>query len=537
MNSSLPGYLALAVLSAVSLASLARPATGVWWQRRPVFAAMLALTIVAAHAPVLNFRQELANPDEAQLLAGALTLRHEFAPWRSVDLSTAGPLSVLPLLILPADFLSARWSAALCAAAAITVCFLALTTVRDNLPARIATLPVAAFFVFMQRIEFFQFSTEHVAIVVLASAAWIWLAASAGGEKSPAAGPAFALGLCLGAAIMAKLQSAPCAVWLAVATGVLLLLDARIPWSRRLAILSLEAAGCFVVPMAFFLLAMAQGVVPDLLKSYGLNNVQYVTDINHTGATGYQPAMIWGLNYLLKPVYIVGFACLATALSFTPAERRTVLVTVGLLLCAILAVILPGRGFGHYWFFVFGPLLLASGTVLAPAARWLGSRGPGLQRTVLLALGPVLLALPVNHRLTSSRDDVLARQLTDRPTVQAAGEKLRELARPGDTLTVWGWRAELHVYSQLPQATREAHTQWLIQEVPQRDYYRRRFLTDLARTQPRFVADAVGPRGFGFTDRTTAGHEIFPAFSAWLAQHYRELGETGDVRLYVRHGN
>ncbi len=537
MIASLPGYLSLAALTGLTLASITRPNPGAWWQHRLIFAALSGLTILAAHAPVLAFRQELANPDEAQLLAGALTLRHDFAPWRSVDLSTAGPLSVLPLLLVPVDFLSARWCAALCSAAAITACFLALTGVRDNLPARVATLPVAAFFVFMQSIEFFQFSTEHVAAVLLAAAAWIWLVASSGGEKSPAAGPAFALGLCLGAAIMAKLQSAPCAAWLAVATGSLLLLDRRIAWTRRLALLSVQAAGCFFVPLGFLVLAATQGVVPDLLHSYGLNNVQYVTTIDHGGAAGYQPAMIWGLNYLLKPGFAVGLACLATALTFTPAERRAVLVTVGLLLCAIVAVILPGRGFGHYWFFVFGPMLLASGTLLGPAVRWLGTRGPSMQRVALLALGPVLLALPVHHRLATSRDTVLARDLSGRPTVQAAGEKMRELARPGDTLTVWGWRAELHVYSQLAQGTREAHTQWLIQDIPQRDYYRRRFLADLTRTQPRFIADAVGPRGFGFTDRTAAGHEIFPAFAEWLTQHYHYLGETDDVRLYVRQGN
>jgi hypothetical protein len=336
---------------------------------------------------------------------------------------------------------------------------------------------------------------------------------------------------------MAKLQSAPCAAWLAVSTGSLLLLDGRVTWPRRVAVLSMQAAGCLFVPLGFVLLATAQEVVPDMFNSYGVNNVQYVTGSNHADVAGYQPAMIWGLNYLLKPVFAVGLACLATVLSFTPAERRTALVSVGLLLCAVLAVILPGRGFGHYWFFVFGPVLLASATVLGPAVRWLEACGPRVHRAALLSLGPILLALPVHHRLATSRDAVLAEEMTGRPTVQEAGERLRTLARPGDSLSVWGWRAELHIYSQLPQATREAHTQWLIQDIPQRDYYRRRFLADLARTQPRFIADAVGPRGFSFTDRHAAGHETFPEFSDLLARRYHYLGETGDVRLYVRHGN
>jgi hypothetical protein len=42
------------------------------------------------------------NPDEAHLIAGAITLRHDPAFWRSVDGITAGPLAFYPLL--PATF-------------------------------------------------------------------------------------------------------------------------------------------------------------------------------------------------------------------------------------------------------------------------------------------------------------------------------------------------------------------------------------------------------------------------------------------------
>ncbi|HEY0863708.1 MAG TPA: hypothetical protein VGD97_06355 [Lacunisphaera sp.] len=535
MNTSLPGYLGLIVLSGVALAGLARPLTGAWWQGRWFFALLLGLTVVAAHAPVLGFAQALPNPDEAQLLAGALTLREHFAPWLSVDLSTAGPLSVLPLLLLPADFLGARWGAALCSAAALTGCFLALTAANNNPSARIAALPVVAFYVFMQSIELFQFSTEHVAIVLLAAAGWLWMSATGRGEISPGPFPLFVFGSCLGAAIMAKLQSSPCAAWLAAVAGVLLLLDARMRWRRRLTLLGVLAAGCLSVPLGFGLLALAQGVLSDLLNSYGLNNVHYVTTIGFPRTFSYQPAMVWGLNYLLKPVGAVLLATLVLFPWFSTAERRAVLVTLGLLASAVLAVTLPGRDSSHYWLLVLGPVLLASGVLLQAAARIAEIRAPSLSRPGLFLMGLALLSLPVAHRFTSGRDDAIARDLAGVDTVQGAGEKLRTLARPHDRLTVWGWRAELHVHSRLPQGTREAHTQWLIEPIPQRDYYRQRFLADLARVQPRFFADAVGPRGFAYTDRTTAGHETFPELRDLLARDYASLGEIEGVRLYIRH--
>jgi len=535
MTPSLPGYAALAALTGLALWSAARP--GGWAQHRALFAALLALTIIAAHAPTLGWRDELPNPDEAQLLAGALTLQHHFAPWLSVDLSTAGPVSVLPLLPLPVNFQIARWLAALCAATAVVFSWLALTSARDHPVARIVALPVAAFFVFMESIELFQFSTEHVAAVLLAGAAWIWLAATAGGDQPSGRAALAGFGLCLGAAFMAKLQSAPCGAWLALAAGGLVLGDSRLTWSRRSACFAALLAGCAVAPVFFFLLAAAQGVLPDLLNSYVRNNFQYVTDMPR-GSTGYQPGMIWGLNYLLKPVGGLLLVGLLFVGGFTPAERRTSFLLLGGLAAAITAIVLPGRGSGHYWLFVFGPVLLAFGSVALPAWRRLAAHPsvrPAWRRWAPPGLALLLLGLPLAHRLRSSRDEALTGTMGRVSSVREAGEKLRGLARRGDTLTVWGWRAELHVHSQLPQGTREAHTQWLIEPVPQQAYYRRRFLGDLAHTRPRFIADAVGPQGFAYTDRAASGHETFAELNRLLARDYNYIGETAGVRLYIRH--
>ena len=539
MTTSLPGYVALALLTVLTLSAIVRPQPGAWWQGRASFGVLLGLTIITAHAPTLNFRQELTNPDESQLLAGALTLRQSFAPWRSVDLSTAGPVSVLPLLIIPASFPGARWCAALCSTFTILLSWLALTGVRDNRLARIVALPVATFFVFMQGIELFQFSTEHMAVLLLAAAACIWLTTTAGGETPLRARPALALGFCLGAAVMAKLQSAPCAAWLAATLGGLVLIDGRVAGPRRAAVFALLATGSLGIPLCFVALAAAQGVLPDMVHSYWLNNLHYVSSMEG-GATGYQPSLVWGLNYLLKPVGVILLGCFFTLRSFSPAERRTAFVTVGLLASAIFAVVIPGRGFGHYWLFVLGPVLLSLGAGLAPAWRWFAALrpdSPALQRWAMTGLVPLLLVLPVAHRLKSSRDEALAAQIAGIRPVQTAGERLHALANPGDALTVWGWRPELHAYSGLPQGTRDAHTQWQIQAIPQRDYYRRRFLHDLAVTRPRFIADAVGPRGFAFTERAKAGHEVFPAFQKLIERDYDYLGETDGIRLYSRHAN
>lgn len=533
------GYPALAVLTGLALwpAWSGRPAA--WWNGRPAFAVLLAVTLLLAHAPALGHPRELPNPDEAQLIAGALTLRHEFAPWRSVDLSTSGPVSVFPLLVGPADFQQARWLAALAVATTLVLGWLALTTRRDDGFARIGALPVVAFFVFMQDIELFQFSSEHVAITLLAGAAGVWLAATAHGEKLPSRPAAFGLGVCLGGAVMAKLQSVPCVAWLGLFTGTLMLLDGRVRRARRLAVCGALLAGGLLVPAGFALLAAGQGVLADFIHSYALNNVHYVSGMEHYSHS-YEPASVWGLNYLLKPAALLLLAGLLASRRFAPADRWTALLALGWLAAAIVAIMLPGRNSRHYWFFVFGPVLFALGAVISPAWRASLTRWPALaarQRWAQLALVAFLLGLPVAHRLASSRDLALAGSLAEPQTVQGAGEKIRGLARPGDALTIWGWRPELHVFSGLPQGTRDAHSQWQIAAIPQRDYYRRRFLADLDRTKPRFFVDAVGPGGFGFTDRAAAGHETFPPLAELIRTHYTFLGETEAMRLYVRHAD
>jgi hypothetical protein len=535
------GYVVLTALTILALWPLGNSRPAAWWNGRGAFAGLLLLTIMVAYAPALDRREELLNPDESQLIAGALTLRGHFAPWLSVDLSTAGPVSVLPLLLTPANYVSARWLAALLVAAAVVFCWLALTSTGDDALTRVAALPVATFFAFMQDTELFQYSTEHVAALLLAIAVWLWMSATAGGENPLKRGPALGLGVCVGAAVMAKLQSAPGAAWLALAPGGLALLDSRLAWSRRLTVFACLMAGTACVPVFFIVLAAAQGALPDLVQSYVLNNLHYVGSMKHerTGILGYQPAVVWGLNYLLKPVGILMLACLAAGRKFSGAERRIAIVSLGLLVASIAAVALPGLGSRHYWFFVLGPVVLAFGSVACPAWRCLRARLPGSaarQRWVIAGLVPLLLCLPVAHRLRTNRDEALAGVLTQIPTVVGAGQKLHELARPGDKLTVWGWRSELYVYSGLPQGTREAHTEWLIEAIPLRDYYRQRFLGDFMRVQPRFFADAVGTGSFTYPDRAKAGHETFAALRELINRDYDYIGEIDTVRIYTRHG-
>src|SRR5882757_8822920 len=85
-----------------------RPAVSPGWRD----GAVLGLFLLAWRWPFLLVAREF-NPDESQLIAGALTLTRDPVFWRSVDGNTAGPFdfyALLPLhwLGLPLDYFTAR---------------------------------------------------------------------------------------------------------------------------------------------------------------------------------------------------------------------------------------------------------------------------------------------------------------------------------------------------------------------------------------------------------------------------------------------
>jgi hypothetical protein len=122
---------------------------------------------------------------------------------------------------------------------------------------------------------------------------------------------------------------------------------------------------------------------------------------------------------------------------------------------------------------------------------------------------------------------------TDQPWSRIAGY-LNQVKRPGDTLAIWGWRPELYVETQLPQATREAHTDGQLQDTPQRDYFRARFLADVRTSQPAFFVDSIGSADYGHKEVSKEGHETFPGLNDFIQSRYQLVSKSSPVRVYVR---
>jgi hypothetical protein len=119
---------------------------------------------------------------------------------------------------------------------------------------------------------------------------------------------------------------------------------------------------------------------------------------------------------------------------------------------------------------------------------------------------------------------------------RAAAASIRELAKSGDTLFVWGYRPEIFAYTRLPAGTLYLDSQpltgvpadrHLTQSEPVEMEAPGRRRAELAHSHPTFVVD-----GLGLLNPQLAMTK-YPDLGEWLA-HYREVARTGQTIIYRR---
>ncbi|MBE0659631.1 MAG: hypothetical protein IH602_18205, partial [Bryobacteraceae bacterium] len=182
---------------------------------------------------------------------------------------------------------------------------------------------------------------------------------------------------------------------------------------------------------------------------------------------------------------------------------------------------------------------------LLPALTIAAARGVSLPRrwwvTAMLA---VALALPAvrfgaRHIGTARGEAGAMRDLALFTDAREAAAEIRRMARPGDTLLVWGYRPELNVMAGLPGATRFIDSQPLTGVIADRHLrdstasapeLAARFRRELAGTRPAFIADGLGKLN------AALGVERYEDLRGWLAG-YEEVGETKGFRIYRLRGS
>lgn len=202
------------------------------------------------------------------------------------------------------------------------------------------------------------------------------------------------------------------------------------------------------------------------------------------------------------------------------------------LLICMLGVVLGARFFPRYYFHV----LPAACVVAAMGFEKLPRRA--LAGAALLLVIPFARYAPRYVDLGLDAAGVRASEWRDlrlERDSRAAAALVKEHARPGDNLLVWGYRPELYVFTKLPAATRYLDSQ------PLSGVLADRHLTDASVTypelairhrqqmnrapRPRLIADGLG--------RLNPRLEFFSlsGFSSWRVE-YEIIGKTETYVLY-----
>lgn len=515
-----------------------------------LFAALLLVAALAFRWPLFFVPEELSNPDESQIIAGGLALEHDPIYWRSVDGHTHGPLDVYPLLIarlfgLPIGYGSARLVGTLLLTGAVFLLYRTVARFHPEPVARIGCLPAFCLFSFTTFADFAQYSSEYVPLFLLMLGLWLLTAdLAAPAARRTRSWSWLGAGVVLGAVPLAKLQGAPAAAILLLTATWVDLTTGSLSWTDRLRRLRLLAFGVILLPLIFAVIIWLTGRVQSVWTAYIAHNLLYI-DASKRQLSPLQLA--WDFNRFVvvspgMPTYLgaalwFGGATLLGLPAFSARARQLLGLAAVFFAATFLIVVMPGRHFMHYLLFLVVPVSLM---IAALFAGWWELAGPGtgwrssLQRTILLGF---LLSWPIGRQVSDRHNEVhpyvgtlAARQ--HRP-LRLSIQKIQEYASRDEKLGLWGWVPSYYVLSGMAPATREAHTERLIDYSPSMQYYRGRYLKDLQNNAPPVFVDAVGPGNFVYVFRNVA-HEHFAELAGYIGENYTLVADLDGTRIYVR---
>ncbi len=499
-----------------------------------VYCSTLLIAMFAWRWPAI-FHYKPVNPDEAQFLAGALTMLARGQLWW-IDPTTSGPLVVLPLTLprlvgFPVDFASGRIIGLLLEWGTVVCGYLTLRHIHGDQKGRLLIMPLACFTIFLWFWDFVPFCSELSPLFLCALAAWLGVTAFQPDGTMSRRRRLLACGVVLGAIPFSKLQVLP----LGAANGVSLVVWILCPfvrdWKNSGRNLLWLIGGVILGTGSLLVSLWCSGQWNEVYQSYILHNLHYAearglpwSDSGYL--LNYLTTFSWGFSFFhygALLLLVLGLPALGRV------AWRPLLLSVTLLIAAYCAVLVPGRLYPHYLLFLTLPLSLLVGLL------WGYLLAGQTRRYCAVAIG-LFLAVGVISQLVNRVADrnSLHRLIAPANPRDPVDQFINQNKRPGDSLAVWGWRPEFYVETQLPQATHEAHTEAQLNNHPQRDYFRARFVADLRTNRPAFFIDSVGPDDFQLKEPALQGHETFPELRDFIAREYTGIKTAGSFHLYLR---
>jgi hypothetical protein len=492
--------------------------------------------LIAGRWASLFFGREL-NPDEGQLIAGAHTLLHDPLFWRSVDGGTAGPLDFYALW--PAgmvcgwhSYLTARLTALFLLGLTLTFAHQVLSLLYGRRTARLILFPMVTMEAVTSASDFLHYSTELVPIMLFTVAGYACLRSGSGKGISW-----HVLGaILLGGIPFAKLQAAPLGVILGLGW---LIHEIRLRAQARA--FSLIAAA-LLPSLAFITPLLLTGEFDSALIPYLYDNLNYTSSHNASLVELLQETYRFVLVYQdpLLLFWFFGTLLLLLVLgvslpwSSPKADLRPVWIASVLVLTSCYCILLPARIYLHYWQLLIVPLAFLITSLLPLPDSPAQKTGIPWSRMIAALLITLLVVCMAGYRLAHPTKYQGTQVYLYQNPQSVIPKHIRQFARPGDSITVWGWTNFIYVETGLPQGGRDSSIARVVANGPYREYYRQRFLADLVKNQPRLFVDSIGALSFAVTSSAFRHEQEFPALADVIRNEYEQVFEHGGVRLYVR---
>ena len=485
------------------------------------------------------------NPDESQMITQAFTLYHDPVYFRSVDGTTGGPLDsyflILPGLIgLPFDYITAHFTAFCLVSAYLWLLFVVAGRWFGRGIAPLVLLPFVFMLGLTQNGDFLHYNSELVALLLLGLSYYLY--ATLLTQQKPSVVRIGLIGLLLGMVPFGKLQAIP----LAAVVGLFVLLDvltrAELTPIAKVSRVAWLGAGSIAFPLLVVLLTTATGVYDDFVTFYLKGNFQYGGDTNQLESLLQLPTFLQRgseFDWLVKLVFgiwLVGFILSMRRGVRTNQGAWRISGFIGALFVAtVFAITRTGSGYVHYLFFIIGPLFfsLAYGwqqlSLSESASKWIGVAATAVFLGLfgVQAIQQYRQQIPLNRYPSDGQSGWTVQQ-------SPVSRAVRQYAKPGEKLAVWGWRCDYYVQANMQQGVAENHTIRSAFAHPMQAVYKQRYVADFIRSTPPVFVDAVGSQNLWMNDRKTQGHELIKPLGQFVATHYKYMGLVNDTRIYVR---
>jgi len=519
-----------------------------------VTVALLIACVFLLRLPSALVPHEL-NPDESQMLSGAMKFLVDPRPWIAVDPSTIGPLnsyliSVFLWMGFRPGFVLVHMLASVLVCLQVLTAYLTLRWLVTEKATALGALLMVLFYGLSTDHDYLSYESELLPSLLLMVGFYIllvWLDEPVGRCAGAQLGLLFSDGLMLGIAPWCKLQAVPItgALGLLVLAAIFRDRGPSFSFSLRVKELIAFCGGAALTSCVMLAILAKTGAIKDFWYSYILNSLAYA------GPPSLKGSILHFLFIFLKTplhqlllVALLGAGLLlyASPSADTPLVfRKRKWASSGLLVygcAALFAVCRPMFCLYHYAIFLVPPMTYLAAVLASPGLADLTKprQSPhrltfGLVLVVLFATIALYVAYGVRylHMLEAIRQlshPAMAKVVPEVPemdsdgriarlkhllassigpphwTVQDSNERIVEVVRdiqrtrPVRSLAIWGWAPGVYVLTQIPPSTRDSIGFPAITRGPMQGYFRARFVGDLRQNAPDLFIDAVAPGAF-----------------------------------------